>query len=143
MKALLAQMQARPGLQGVSVTWTKPYPDIPKEMVFFGNCQVEQAGASLGAGIRQETYDIQIYVVVHQEGNDPLAVFDRCNALCEEIAATVSPTDGATDLGIVDASSILSVIAEYATTTLQTFAEDDGYTVQAAPASVSVTARIK
>lgn len=142
--ALIAALQARPNLGGVSVTRQWPGPTPPKEFICLGRTVSTEVAASLGGIDREETYAIEVLVMVMQPGRDVAeAAEDRFWQLVAEVAAAVSPMEGATDLGIVDGVSIRALTAEMGGVTMETFAQADGWSVEAQPALINVTARIK
>lgn len=138
--ALLAALKARPNLADVLVTWAHPGNAAAPEFIFLGNVSIEESDRTIGGGIRSESAAIEVYVVVHRDGDDAQSTEQRAYDLKDEVRGAVLEDRS---LGIVDGQGILSATAAFESGQVQTFAEVDGYTAQIAPAIVRVDARIR
>lgn len=133
-------MAARAGLAGVSVTWTHPGPDGGRECIFYGATELEETPGSLGGGIRHESYTLEVWAYVHQEGDTPQAAEERCWAIVAEIEGSLRSPSGASDLGL-GPPDVHTLTAQFAGAAEHNFAEDEGYTAQVL-CSIAVEARI-
>lgn len=128
---------------GVLVAWDHPGQRATNTFIFLGDTDETQSPRQLGNGIRQEDFTLEVYAVVHREGDDPKATEDLCWDLVAALEGVLAGPDGASDLGLVDATAILSLTAQFAGVSMRSFVEDGGWTAQASPARVSVSARIR
>lgn len=92
--ALLALLQARPGLQGVQVEWAHPGRNIEDESLFFGTTQVPEEPATLGPNRkRNENFTLELVVSVLERGDEAQATEERAWALVAEIENAVRGND--------------------------------------------------
>lgn len=89
--ALLALIDARPGLDGVHVAWGIP-AELPQELerVFVGDAvEVSREWVSLGAYKLDEEYTLQVHVETFAAGNDQATTEQRLWTLIAEVEAAV------------------------------------------------------
>lgn len=87
---LITQLEARNGLEGVSVRWAFPAKDDhwprSKELIYLGDTTSEQEWSSLGPTLpREEHYTLALVVIVNRDGDDPQATEERCWELVAEV----------------------------------------------------------
>ena len=136
-RTLITLLKARPALAGVQVEWTHPEDRIEKESMFFLTTELLEVSGQLSQGTRHETYTLNLWVVVHKDGNDPQATEERCWALVAEVEAQLRATP---DLGITQ-PNVKSLTAQFAGAEQDNFAELEGWSSQV-KCSVQIDARI-
>jgi hypothetical protein len=82
---LQTQLQARPGLSGVQISYGAPLPDPQREFIALLDVEGDQRAAALGAQRRVETYVLTVVVNVIQETTDQRACTERCYTLAAEL----------------------------------------------------------
>lgn len=83
---LVTQLQARPGLSGVQVSYGPPLPNPQREYVWVGDVTGDQMYAAMAApNQRHEEYRATVIVGVLKEGVDSKAADDRCFVLLGEL----------------------------------------------------------
>lgn len=95
--ALLGLMQADANLTGVRIDYADPGDEIGQEQIFFGRTLgSEQPAPGMGQRRQEENYEIEVYVYVAADGNDPQAVEDRAYAIVAELETLVRANNGPT-----------------------------------------------
>lgn len=83
---LVTQLQARPGLSTVQISYGPPLPDPQREYIWVGDVTGDQAFATMAApNQRHENYRVTVIVGVLREGVDSKAADDRCFVLLGEL----------------------------------------------------------
>lgn len=98
--ALIALLQARPGLSGVLVTWAIPHGTLEAEWICVGNVIGEDASAAIGQQARDERYTVACTVSVLRSMLEPAqATAERAFVLAGEIQSALRPL-ASTPLGV-------------------------------------------
>lgn len=85
-KALMQQLQARPGLSGVQISYGSPSGTPNNDLIIIGNAQPHTAvAAALGHMRLDERYTLNIRIVSQATGTDQETQTERCFAIAEEI----------------------------------------------------------
>lgn len=93
--ALLTLLRADDGLSGVQIDYADPGAAIADEEIFYGRTiETEKPGAGLGQRRQTETYDIEIYVYVKLDGDDPQTCEERCWTLVAELENVIRANNG-------------------------------------------------
>lgn len=75
--ALMSLLQDDSDMQGVQISYADPGPEIAQEALFFGKTLTTEGPVSMGNRRQQESYDIEIYIYVKVDGNDPQTAEER------------------------------------------------------------------
>lgn len=86
---LLTLLRADAGLAGVQIDYADPGASIGQEEIFYGRTVETEKPDSLGQRRQREAYDIEVYVYVAQDGDDPQACEERCWAIVAELENVV------------------------------------------------------
>jgi hypothetical protein len=113
--ALLSRLQARPGLDGVQVTYGWPSGAVKRESMMLGGANGSQEFRTIGATQRMEEYALDVYITVIREGQARQQNADeRALALMAELEAdlrddpTVNNTVLTAQLGSFDLQPMAS-----------------------------------
>lgn len=91
---LLTLLQADSGLSGVGITYADPGAEITQECVFYGRTIETEKPVEMGQRSQREAYDVEAYIYVAQDGNDPQACEERCWALVARLESVVRANNG-------------------------------------------------
>jgi hypothetical protein len=80
---LVAQLDARPGLTEVQVSYGPPLPNPSREMIWCGVAKGQQDWQAMA--VKGEEYDLEIIISVIREGQDMQAADERCFAIYAEL----------------------------------------------------------
>lgn len=94
--ALLTLLEADSGLSGVGFTYADPGEAISQEALFYGRTIATEKPNSMGRRGQHEAYDVEIYVYVAQDGDDPQTCEQRAWAIVAEIENVVRANNGNT-----------------------------------------------
>lgn len=95
--ALLTLLRADTGLAGVQIDYADPGSEIGQEEIMFGRTvQTEHAAVLPPTRKQDETYDLEIWVYVANDGNDPQTVEERCWAIVARLETVVRANAGPT-----------------------------------------------
>lgn len=86
---LLTLLAARAALNGVQQSWAHPGKNIESETIFLGRVRSTETAAALGRQRRDEDYNIDVIVTVHQAGDDAQTVEERAWTLAGEVEQAV------------------------------------------------------
>lgn len=92
--ALLTLLRVDAGLSGVQIEYSDPGAAIQQESIFFGRTMETEKPDSLGQRKQRESYDVEIYVYVAVDSDDPQTCEERCWALVAEIENVVRANNG-------------------------------------------------
>jgi hypothetical protein len=82
------------GLADVETAWAHPGKNIKRESAYFGDTQpYTQQGKSLGNGVRDESYSLELVVTVQRRGNDAEAAERRCWEILAVVHALLKTDD--------------------------------------------------
>lgn len=86
---LLAELQARPGLAGVSITMGAPAGELPREYIILGDVTGTVQSAAIGSQRREERFSLAIWVSALHGTSDQYEVLSRVYAMRDEVASTL------------------------------------------------------
>lgn len=136
--ALVTLLRAASGLSGVQVEKVHPGKAMKQECVFIGDTEFTQEHRSLGSGgAKSEEFTTEVWVVVHQRGNDGQAVKARARVLAAVVESVIRSNQ---NLGLVP-PTVLTLTAEFKSGRQENYVELEGRTCQVR-CDVSVSARI-
>lgn len=91
---LLTLLRADSGLAGVQIDYADPGANIGQEQIFCGRTLQSEAPDALGGRSQREKYDLEVYVYVAQDGDNPQACEERCWALVARVESVVRANNG-------------------------------------------------
>lgn len=94
--ALLTLLRADSGLSGVQCNYADPGAEIAQESLFYGRTLQTEIPASMGQRAQREHYDIEIFIYVAVDSNDPQTCEERCWALVARLENVVRANNGST-----------------------------------------------
>ncbi|MGH3610009.1 MAG: hypothetical protein ACRDRD_18260 [Pseudonocardiaceae bacterium] len=92
--ALLTLLAADTGLAGVQVEYADPGEAIAQESMFYGRTIETERPDTLGQRAQRETYELELWVYVAQDGNDPQSCEERCWAVVARVESVVRANNG-------------------------------------------------
>jgi hypothetical protein len=87
--ALLTLLRADSGLSGVQCEYSDPGDAIQQESLFYGRTIESEQPSSYGQRKQRESYDIELYIYVATDSNDPQTCEERCWALIARLETVV------------------------------------------------------
>lgn len=100
--ALFDRLSVAGGLAGVQVTYGTPAAhEEPEVVALLGVRDPEEEPAALGAGRKDETYQLEVGIKVHSRDGSAAAVDTRAYALADAVAEAVEGTGDCTLGGTV------------------------------------------
>lgn len=92
--SLLTLLRADAALAGVQMSYADPGAEIQQEALFYGRTIQSEKPATIGQRSQREQYDLEVYIFVAQDGNDPQACEERGWALVARLENVVRANNG-------------------------------------------------
>ncbi len=109
--ALFARLAAADALAGVQVTYGAPADhEDPEVVALLGVRDPDEEAAAMGAGRKDETYQLEVGVKVHDRGGEAADVDARAYALADAVAEAVEGTGDYTLGGTVMWAFVTSTV---------------------------------
>lgn len=103
--ALLTLIRADSTLSGIQSSYADPGQSIAQESLFYGRTVSTENPDSMGKRAQREHYDVELYVYVALDGDDPQTAEERCWALVaalENVVRTNNGPQGALSVSLKD-----------------------------------------
>lgn len=91
---LLTLLRADSDLSGVQIDYADPGDAIGQEEVFCGRTIETEKPDALGQRKQRESYDLEIFIYVAMDGNDPQTCEERCWTLVAALENVVRANNG-------------------------------------------------
>lgn len=91
---LLTLLRADSGLSGVQIEYADPGAEIQQESLFYGRTIQAEKPDTLGQRKQRESYDVELYIYVATDSNDPQTCEERCWALAAVLENVIRANNG-------------------------------------------------